>query len=275
MQVNPPHMPQAKRQRIQTGSGGGRKFFVGGNWKMHGTSASIRELIQAWRETPVTANVEVVIGCPAPYLSAVSAELAAMKFGTAAQNCYKADKGAFTGEISPGMIKDSGADWVILGHSERRDVFGETDAQIADKTKFAIDHGLKVIWCCGEHKEERESGATDAVIAAQLEALAAKLAADDWGNLVIAYEPVWAIGTGLTATPEMAQHTQAQIRGWLRANASDAVAAQTRILYGGSVKPANCDALAAQPDIDGFLVGGASLKPDFTSVMNAADKSGC
>ena len=168
-------------------------------------------------------------------------------------------EGAFTGEISAGQLADSGIRWAILGHSERRTILGESDALVASKTRFATDSGVSVIWCCGESLEVREAGATVDVVTKQLAALAEKL--DDWSRIVIAYEPIWAIGTGKVATTEQAQEAHAAIREWLANNVSAKVAEETRILYGGSVSEKNCSDLSKQPDIDGFLVGGASLKP--------------
>lgn len=177
----------------------------------------------------------------------------------AAQNVFDKPNGAFTGEISVQHLKDSGIDWAILGHSERRSILGESDEVVASKTKYATENGVSVIWCCGESLEQREAGQTLDVIAAQLAALKAKIS--DWSKIVIAYEPIWAIGTGKVATTEQAQEVHASIRAWLAKNVSQSVADETRILYGGSVSEKNCKELSKQPDIDGFLVGGASLKP--------------
>jgi len=185
----------------------------------------------------------------------------------AAQNCYKAEKGAFTGELAPAMIQDCGASWVIIGHSERRNVFGEQDDLIGEKVGFALKSGLSVIPCIGEKLEEREAGKTTEVVFRQLAAMLPHIS--DWTKVVLAYEPVWAIGTGKTATPEQAQEVHLAIRGWLEQNVSAEVAASTRILYGGSVTADNCKALAQCPDIDGSLVGGASLKKDFIQIVNA------
>jgi len=244
----------------------GRKFFVGGNWKMNGTKADI-DAICAWLTSgPLDPNCEVVVGVPGCYLQYVSDKLP-KNIGVAAQNCYKAAKGAFTGELAPAMIKDCGAEWVILGHSERRNVFGETDELVGEKVGFALQSGLNVLPCIGEKLEEREGGITNEVCFRQLAAIAKNVS--DWSKVVIAYEPVWAIGTGKTATPEQAQEVHLALRGWLSSNVSPAVAESTRILYGGSVTAANCRQLAACPDIDGSLVGGASLKKDFIEIVNA------
>lgn len=175
--------------------------------------------------------------------------------------------GAFTGELSPAMLKDVGATWVILGHSERRQIFGETDELIAQKVVHALEAGLKVIACIGETLQEREAGQTEAVVFRQTKALADAI--KDWSNVVLAYEPVWAIGTGKTATPQQAQEVHAALRKWLTDNVSADVSAALRIQYGGSVTAGNAKELASQADIDGFLVGGASLKPEFVQIVNA------
>jgi len=187
--------------------------------------------------------------------------------GIAAQNCWKSEKGAFTGDISPAMIKDLGCEWVILGHSERRNVFGESDQLIGEKVSHALDSGLNLIPCIGEKLEEREANKTEEVVFRQMKHIANNI--KDWKRVVIAYEPVWAIGTGKTASPEQAQEVHAALRKWLTDNVSADVAKTTRILYGGSVTAKNCRELAAKPDIDGFLVGGASLKPEFIDIINA------
>lgn len=169
--------------------------------------------------------------------------------------------------MSPAQLKDVGATWVILGHSERRQIFGETDELIAQKVVHALENGLKVIACIGETLQEREAGQTEAVVFRQTKALAD--AVKDWTNVVLAYEPVWAIGTGKTATPQQAQEVHAALRKWLTENVSADVSASLRIQYGGSVTAGNAKELASQPDIDGFLVGGASLKPEFVQIVNA------
>jgi triosephosphate isomerase (TIM) len=176
-----------------------RKFCVGGNWKMNGDKASITELCKVLTAGPLDPNVEVVVGCPGVYITLARGLLPAT-IGVAGQNCWKVEKGAFTGEIAPAMLKDVGADWVIIGHSERRQIFKETDELIADKVAHALATGLKVIACIGETLEEREAGQTEAVVFRQTKALAATI--KDWTNVVIAYEPVWAIGTGKVATPQ-------------------------------------------------------------------------
>jgi len=243
-----------------------RKFFVGGNWKLNGDKKSIDEIVAFMNDGDLPDNVDIVVAPPASHLM-YSREKLNQKVQTSAQNCYKVAKGAFTGEISPAMIKDCGATWVILGHSERRHVFGETDQLIAEKTIHAISEGLPVIFCIGEKLEERESNKTKDVCFRQLKA--AQDLKVDWNKTVIAYEPVWAIGTGKTATPDQAQETHVWVRDWLKANVSEQAANTVRIIYGGSVTADNAKELAAKPDIDGFLVGGASLKPDFVKIIKA------
>ncbi len=169
------------------------------------------------------------------------------------------------------MLKDFGLNWVILGHSERRHVFGESDLDVANKVKMALDNDLSVMACIGEKLDEREAGQTDAVNARQLNAIREQV--EDWSNIVIAYEPVWAIGTGVTASPEQAQEAHDSLRGWLRSNVSTEAAEKTRILYGGSVTDKNAADLIQRPDIDGFLVGGASLKDAFKDIVSACDSA--
>ncbi|XP_030031129.2 triosephosphate isomerase [Manduca sexta] len=245
----------------------GRKFVVGGNWKMNGDKNQVTDIVETLKKGPLDPNVEVVVGVPAIYLSYVKS-IIPDSIGVAAQNCWKVPKGAFTGEISPAMIKDVGANWVILGHSERRTIFGEKDELVAEKVAHALEQGLKVIACIGETLEEREGGKTEEVVFRQTKALVPAIG-NNWANVVIAYEPVWAIGTGKTASPQQAQDVHASLRNWLSTNVSPDVANSVRIQYGGSVTAANAKELAACPDIDGFLVGGASLKPEFVSIVNA------
>jgi len=244
-----------------------RKFFVGGNWKMNGDKKSIDGIVEFLKAGPLNDSTDIVVAPPYCYIQYSRDSLPA-KVEVAAQNCYNEKSGAFTGEISPLMLKDLGASWVITGHSERRWVMGESDEFIANKTRFALDNGLGVIPCVGEKLEEREANQTMDVVAKQMKAIADKVS--DWSKVVIAYEPVWAIGTGKTASPEQAQEVHEKLRAWLAANVSAEVAAKTRIIYGGSVKGSNAKELAAKPDIDGFLVGGASLKPEFVEIINAS-----
>ncbi|XP_043483920.1 triosephosphate isomerase [Leptopilina heterotoma] len=243
-----------------------RKFFVGGNWKMNGNKKEINEIVNFLKAGPLDPNVEIVVGVPSIYLT-YTKDILPQNVSISAQNTYKVEKGAFTGELSPAMLVDNGIPWVILGHSERRNVFGETDELIADKVAHALDAGVKVIACIGEKLEERESNKTEEVVYRQTKAICDKI--KSWDNVVLAYEPVWAIGTGKTATPQQAQEVHDKLRQWFTKNVSDAVSKSLRIIYGGSVTPDNAKDLAKEKDIDGFLVGGASLKPGFVQIVNA------
>ncbi|KAJ4990903.1 Triosephosphate isomerase [Stagonosporopsis vannaccii] len=243
-----------------------RQFFIGGNFKMNGSIESIKKIVQNLNDAKLDPNAEVVIAPPALYLL-LTREHLRKGLEVAAQNVYDKPNGAFTGEISAEQLKDSGITWTILGHSERRTILQEDDAFVASKTKAALDGGISVILCCGESLEEREAGTTVDVVTKQLKAVADKV--KDWSKIVIAYEPIWAIGTGKVATTEQAQEVHAAIREWLKKEVSSEAAETTRILYGGSVNEKNCGELAKQADIDGFLVGGASLKPAFVDIINA------
>ncbi|GLB41142.1 putative isomerase [Lyophyllum shimeji] len=246
-----------------------RQFFVGGNFKMNpNTKAQTLALAELLNNAQLDPNTEVVIAPPSLYLIPVAEKLN-KPVELAAQNAYIKTSGAFTGETSPSQLFEAGIPWVILGHSERRVLFQETSELVAQKTRAALDTQLKVILCIGETLEERESGKTVEVCEAQLKHVVAQLKPEDWKNVVIAYEPVWAIGTGKVATAAQAQETQAEVRKYLAKGVSPAVAEATRIIYGGSVTASNCKELATQPDVDGFLVGGASLKPEFVDIINA------
>ncbi|EPE10355.1 triosephosphate isomerase [Ophiostoma piceae UAMH 11346] len=247
-----------------------RTFFVGGNFKMNGTVKSIKTIVDNLNNATLDANTEVVVAPPALFLLLVRETLKG-KIEVAAQNIYDKPDGAYTGENSVHQLIDSKINWTILGHSERRTLLGETDAVVSSKTKYALDNGLSVIWCCGESLEEREANKTVAVVTGQLASLKESLGTSTaaWAKVVIAYEPIWAIGTGKVATTAQAQDVHAAIRTWLKENVSAEVAEATRILYGGSVNEKNCKELAKQPDIDGFLVGGASLKPGFVDIVNS------
>lgn len=251
---------------------GTRKYLLGGNWKANGTVASCEKIIAEFNGAgPIPANAEAVIGVPFIHIPICLQSLRS-DVEIAAQNCSLTGTGAYTGETCASQLKDMGVTWVILGHSERREGFGmagEDSELVAKKTKMALSEGLKVMICIGEKKEEREAGTTMDVCAEQLKPCAEILSKEDWANVSIAYEPVWAIGTGLTATPEMAQETHANIRQWVADNVGADVAAAVRIQYGGSMKGANAEGLLAQPDIDGGLIGGASLKLDFFTCINA------
>ncbi|XP_021295575.1 triosephosphate isomerase, cytosolic [Herrania umbratica] len=248
----------------------GRKFFVGGNWKCNGTTEQVKNIVSTLNGGGVPSQdvVEVVISPPFVFLPLVK-DLLRPDFHVAAQNCWVKKGGAFTGEVSAEMLVNLCIPWVIIGHSERRLILKESNEFVGDKVAYALSQGLKVIACIGETLEQREAGSTTEVVAAQTKAIAAKVS--NWADVVLAYEPVWAIGTGKVATPAQAQEVHSELRKWLQANVSPEVAASTRIIYGGSVTAANCKELAAQPDVDGFLVGGASLKPEFIDIIKSAE----
>ena len=238
-----------------------RRRFLAANWKMHKTVGEAVAFARAFLPLVKGATAEIAIAPPFTALAALGAELAGSNVALAAQNVHDEARGAFTGEVAPGMLADVGCAWGIVGHSERRALFGESDAFIARKAAALFAAGIRPIVCVGETLAEREAGRTFAVLETQLAGSLAAVPAERSAELVIAYEPVWAIGTGRTATPAMAQEAHAMIRGWLRgrfAAAADAI----RIQYGGSVKPENAAELMAQPDVDGALVGGASLEPE-------------
>ena len=243
------------------------RFVVGGNWKCNGNTASITQLVRELNSEEITADVEVICAPPMVYLPKVQSTLD-RKYALSAQNCWVGEGGAFTGEVAAEMLVDTGIPWVILGHSERRALCGESDEFIGKKVKYAISKGLSVMACIGEALEERESGVTMDVCKRQLQAIANEISPADWAKVVIAYEPVWAIGTGKVATPEQAQDVHAGIRAFVAQAVSPEVASAVRIQYGGSVNPGNCEELAKMEDIDGFLVGGASLR-DPTSPPSA------
>jgi len=213
-----------------------------------------------------THNTEVVIAPPFLYLLLARDHLRS-GIEVAAQNVFDKPNGAYTGEISVEQLKSSNITWSLLGHSERRVVLQESDDFVARKTKAAIEGGLGVILCCGESLEQREAGKTIEVVTSQLKAVADVV--KDWSKIVVAYEPIWAIGTGKVASTQQAQEVHAAIREWLAKDASKDAAEKTRIIYGGSVSEKNCNELAKEKDIDGFLVGGASLKPAFVDIINA------
>jgi triosephosphate isomerase len=240
-----------------------RKPLVAGNWKMNKTIAESRDLTNKIKARQGNnSTVEVVVAPPFTALSTVAETIQGSSIQLAGQNLYFQPSGAYTGEISPGMLVDSGCRYVILGHSERRKYFGETDSLTNEKIHAALQVGLKPVLCVGETEEEKESGSTEAVVTRQLERGLVKIAPDKIDFLVIAYEPVWAIGTGKNATPESAQKVHMLIRGHLDGILGSGAGDRIRILYGGSVSPGNASGLMSQPDIDGALVGGASLVAD-------------
>lgn len=250
-----------------------RRILVAGNWKMNLLQSQGTALSQALAGKYSSSDVEILV-CPAfPYLSQVGATVRGSAVQVGAQNLYYAPQGAFTGEVCGDMLKDVGCGWVLVGHSERRQFFGEQDELLAKKVAAGLQHGLKVILCVGELLAERQAGQTETVLEKQMAGLA-QVSAEQMTNVVIAYEPVWAIGTGVTATTEQAQQAHAFLRGQLKSRYGEAVASATRILYGGSVKPDNALELLSQPDVDGALVGGASLKPDsFIAIIEAGNQA--
>ena len=252
-----------------------RKIFIAGNWKMNKTAAETKELCEALKAKfasfcPCKAEVAV---CP-PFTSIATAveALKGSNIKVGAQNIHWADNGAFTGEISGAMLKEMGIEYVIIGHSERRQYFGETDETVNKRIAAALKYDLKPIVCIGETLEEREGNKTEAVLAKQIKDGFANIAASDMAKVTIAYEPVWAIGTGKTATPDMAEETHAFIRKTFAELYGAEVAEALVIQYGGSMKPENSKDLVAQKDIDGGLIGGAALKADsfYDLVANAA-----
>ena len=249
-----------------------RTPIAAANWKMHKTSAEAAALMEAvCAGAPPRNGYEIVICPPFTALPAVTAAANGQPgIAIGGQNCFWESEGAFTGEVSAGMLVELGCSYVIIGHSERRQYFGETDKTVNMRVRAALDAGLLVIACIGETAEERDAGQTTAVLTRQLDNGLGTFTGTDWARLVIAYEPVWAIGTGNTATPEMANEVHALIRSWIVANVNADVAAAIRILYGGSVKPDNAAALFAQEHIDGGLIGGASLTHEhFLAIADA------
>ena len=242
-----------------------RKLFVGGNWKCNGSIAKVQEIVSTLNASNLNNDAEVVIAPPTAYLRDTVATIRP-DVQVAAQDVWTQGNGAFTGETSAEMLKDIKVGWAIVGHSERRGK-GESDAEVATKAAYAQKNGLKVICCLGESLQEREAGRFADVLTRQLKAYADAI--KNWDDAVIAYEPIWAIGTGKTATPAQAEEVHAILRKWLRDNVSGEVADKVRIIYGGSVNAKNCDELGKQADIDGFLVGGAALKPEFVNIINA------
>lgn len=246
-----------------------RRFLIAGNWKLNLNLAEAKALATGLREANTDA-VDVLMAPVATALTTVKAAIDGTGLLLSAQNCHFEDRGAFTGELSPELIADVGCTHCIIGHSERREIFGETDAMIAKKTKALLGKGLIPIVCIGETLEAREAGKTLDVVLGQVDAAFEGL--EDLGETVVAYEPIWAIGTGKTATPEDAQAVHAAIRERIATRFGSPVAQKLRILYGGSVKPTNASSLLAQPDIDGALVGGASLKAEtFLPIVSAAE----
>ncbi len=248
-----------------------RKNVVAGNWKMNTTLEEGVELANQINSLlkGKTVNCDVIVCVPFTHLTSVNAVLEPELVKLGAENCSEHEKGAYTGEVSAAMVKSTGATHVILGHSERRQYFGENNEQLLAKTKLALANGLTPIFCVGEVLEERENGSFDEVVKGQVEALF-ELGAEDFSKIIIAYEPVWAIGTGKTATAEQAQDMHAHIRKVIENKYGKQVAEDTSILYGGSCKPTNAKELFAKPDVDGGLIGGAALKAEsFLGIIEA------
>jgi triosephosphate isomerase (TIM) len=249
-----------------------RKNIVAGNWKMNKTLqeglALATELNKALEGS--TLNCEVVIGTPFIHLASVASAIDTNKIGVAAQNCADKESGAFTGEVSAAMVKSTGSAYVILGHSERREYYHETSEILNKKVALTLANGLTPIYCCGEALDVRNANEQNAFVKKQLDETVFNLSAEDFAKIVIAYEPIWAIGTGVTASTEQAQDMLAYIRGLIADKFGKAQAENTSILYGGSCNAKNAPELFAQPDIDGGLIGGASLKvEDFKAIINA------
>ncbi|MBC2855975.1 MAG: triose-phosphate isomerase [Cetobacterium sp.] len=248
-----------------------RKKIIAGNWKMNKTVGETRAMLSELKELVSDVNsVEIVVGVPFTALEAAVETVKGSNIDIAAQNMYPKDSGAYTGEISPVMLKDLGVKYVILGHSERREYFKESNKFINEKVKSALAHDLIPILCIGEKLEDRESGKTNEVNEKQLREGLEDLTSEEAAKVVVAYEPVWAIGTGKTATPEMAEETHAEIRAVLADMFGRPTAEKITIQYGGSMNPGNAKSLMKQPDIDGGLVGGASLEAkSFNDVIKA------
>ena len=250
-----------------------RKNIVAGNWKMNTTVAEGVQLAKEVNEAVAAAGelkCDVVIGVPFTHLTAVKDVIDIEKVGLSAENCANKEKGAYTGEVSAAMVASTGANYVILGHSERREYYNETPEILKEKVDLALANGLKIIFCCGESLELRNAGTYEEFIKAELKDSLFHLSAEEFANIVIAYEPIWAIGTGVTATSDQAEEVHAFIRSFLAEKYGETVANDTTILYGGCCKPTNAPELFAKPNIDGGLIGGASLKAaDFMGIVTA------
>ena len=250
-----------------------RKNIVAGNWKMNTTVAEGVQLAKEVNEAVAAAGelkCDVVIGVPFTHLTAVKDVIDIEKVGLSAENCANKEKGAYTGEVSAAMVASTGANYVILGHSERREYYNETPEILKEKVDLALANGLKIIFCCGESLELRNAGTYEEFIKAELKDSLFHLSAEEFANIVIAYEPIWAIGTGVTATSDQAEEVHAFIRSFLAEKYGETVANDTTILYGGSCKPSNAPEHFAKPNIDGGLIGGASLKAaDFMGIVTA------
>ena len=247
------------------------KYVIAGNWKMNKTPAEATELIESLKPLVADAKCDVVVGVPFVDIPAALEAVKGSKIGVAAQNCHWEKSGAYTGEVSAEMLKAMGVGYVIIGHSERRTYFGDTDVTVQKRMRAALDAGLTVILCVGEYLEQREQGVTGEVVAMQTKIALGGVSEEELSRVIIAYEPVWAIGTGRTATAEQANEVCALIRNVALDLYADPAAAALTIQYGGSMNAANAAELLAQPDVDGGLIGGASLKPaDFAAIVAAA-----
>jgi triosephosphate isomerase len=244
-----------------------RKIFIGGNWKCNGDRKFIKDNSLFLKSIKFDNSKCDVVICPAfIHLESTLNELSGSSILVSAQNVSMNDNGAFTGEISAKQLKDLNIKWTLVGHSERRQFFGDTEEVISKKIKISLQNGINVIACIGEKLEERNEGKTLEVCISQMKTIVESVE-NNWDKIVIAYEPVWAIGTGKTATPEMAQEVHQQLRKWIIENINEKIASNIRIIYGGSVTEGNCNSLIKEKDIDGFLVGGASLKSDFSKII--------
>ena len=247
-----------------------RKKIVAGNWKMNKNLQEGVALAKELTEVVKNPNCGVIICTPFIHLASVAEIVKDSAIELGAENCADKEKGAYTGEVSAEMVKSTGAQWVILGHSERREYYNETPEILKEKVQLALANGLKVLFCIGETLEEREANKQNEVVKAELAGSVFNLSAEEWKNIVIAYEPIWAIGTGKTATAEQAEEIHAYIRSCVAEVYGQEVADNTTILYGGSCKASNAPELFAKPDIDGGLIGGASLKAaDFKGIIDA------
>ena len=249
-----------------------RKNIVAGNWKMNTNLqegiALAKDVNEALKN--VTPKCDVIIGVPFTHLASINAVIDSSKLGLSAENCADKKSGAYTGEVSASMVASTGATYVILGHSERRQYYGETSEILKEKVNLALENNLTPIFCIGEVLEERENNTHFDVLKSQIEEALFELSADNFGKIILAYEPVWAIGTGKTATDDQAEEMHAFIRSVIATKYGENVAEETSILYGGSCKPSNAAQLFAKPNVDGGLIGGASLKAeDFMGIVNA------
>ena len=247
-----------------------RKKIVAGNWKMNNNKSETADLIKALKSLSFSTDVRVMIAPAFTHLAQAEELTQGGRIEVLAQNMNANDSGAFTGEISAKMLNSIGINKVILGHSERRAYYNETDAELKQKVKTALTHDMEVVFCFGEELDQRKAGSHFEVVQSQLETVLFDLNSTEWSKIILAYEPVWAIGTGETASPEQAQDIHAYIRGLIASKYDEDLAHDVSILYGGSVKPANASAIFSQPDVDGGLIGGASLNAeDFKAIIQS------